>query len=100
MRPLLRNCPCCDKQADYYNIAAHKHRVYCSMCLLETATYPSEELAAKAWNARPAATEASLRIGAWLSAALEDPKVCKEMKEDVRAWFDEGWPPHLTEPIS
>lgn len=27
------------------------------------------------------------RIGAWLSAALDDPKVCAEMKADIEAWF-------------
>jgi len=26
-------------------------------------------------------------IGKWLSAALEDPSVCEEMKADIRAWF-------------
>lgn len=28
------------------------------------------------------------RIGFWLSAALDDPNVCEEMKADIRAWFD------------
>lgn len=28
------------------------------------------------------------RVGSWLSAALEDPNVCKEMKEGVKRWFD------------
>ena len=27
-------------------------------------------------------------IGKWLSAALEDPNVCEEMKQDIREWFD------------
>lgn len=27
-------------------------------------------------------------IGQWLSAALEDPGTCAEMKEDIRAWFE------------
>lgn len=26
-------------------------------------------------------------IGKWLSAALDDPKVCAEMKEDIEDWF-------------
>jgi len=26
-------------------------------------------------------------IGKWLSAALEDPNVCDEMKADIVAWF-------------
>jgi len=33
-------------------------------------------------------THANERIGSWLSAALEDPSVCEEMKEDVRYWFE------------
>ena len=27
------------------------------------------------------------RIGAWLSAALEDPSVCQSMKDDINEWF-------------
>jgi hypothetical protein len=26
-------------------------------------------------------------IGGWLSAALSDPNVCGEMKQDIRDWF-------------
>ena len=28
-------------------------------------------------------------IGGWLSAALDDPDVCAEMKLDIVAWFTE-----------
>jgi len=32
------------------------------------------------------------RIGKWLSAALNDPAVCEEMKCDIRNWFnDKEW---------
>ncbi len=31
--------------------------------------------------------EAGEAIGSWLSAALDDPKVCDEMKRDIRRWF-------------
>ena len=27
------------------------------------------------------------KIGSWLSAALEDPGVCAEMKADIEQWF-------------
>lgn len=27
------------------------------------------------------------RVAKWLSAALEDPSTCEEMKADIRAWF-------------
>ena len=30
---------------------------------------------------------ASEALGGWMSAALEDPKVCAEMKADINAWF-------------
>jgi len=33
-------------------------------------------------------TQADTTIGMWLSAALEDPSVCEEMKTDIEAWFD------------
>lgn len=29
-------------------------------------------------------------VGSWLSAALDDPSVCAEMKADIREWFDNG----------
>lgn len=31
-------------------------------------------------------------VGRWLSAALDDPQVCEEMKGDIRAWMDAGMP--------
>lgn len=31
---------------------------------------------------------ASDTLGRWMSAALDDPKVCKEMKEDIDKWFE------------
>jgi len=27
-------------------------------------------------------------LGKWMSAALDDPKVCKEMKADIQSWFN------------
>jgi hypothetical protein len=35
---------------------------------------------------------ASVVIGAWLSAALDDPAVCEAMKADIRRWFSSGQP--------
>ncbi len=29
-------------------------------------------------------------VGSWLSAALDDPNVCEEMKADIRQWFNDG----------
>lgn len=34
------------------------------------------------------AVDAAPKIGAWLSAALEDPNVCDEMKADIRSWVE------------
>ena len=36
--------------------------------------------------------EVSDRLGKWMSAALDDPNVCEEMKNDIRAWFSAGQP--------
>lgn len=36
-------------------------------------------------------------IGAWLSAALDDPTSCEEFKADIHAWFNAGEPaPHCS----
>lgn len=39
-----------------------------------------------------AANEPSDALGRWLSAALDDPTVCAEMKADISAWFAAGQP--------
>lgn len=31
-------------------------------------------------------------VGKWLSAALEDPQVCQEMKDDINKWMEAGSP--------
>ena len=36
--------------------------------------------------------EAAYNLGKWLSAALDDPNVCDEMKRDIHAWFSTGMP--------
>lgn len=35
---------------------------------------------------------ASDALGAWLSAALDDPQACAEFKAAVRTWFEAGSP--------
>ncbi|HEX8414870.1 MAG TPA: hypothetical protein VF637_13435, partial [Sphingomicrobium sp.] len=35
---------------------------------------------------------ASVRLGYWMSAALDDPAVCEAMKTDIREWFSAGEP--------
>ena len=38
---------------------------------------------------------ANVRLGTWMSAALDDPKVCDAMKADIREWFSSGHPPNF-----
>lgn len=38
--------------------------------------------------AAPNLLEASLKLGDWMSAALEDQNVCEQMKSDINAWFE------------
>jgi hypothetical protein len=35
---------------------------------------------------------ACARLGAWMSAALDDPNVCDAMKADISEWFSAGEP--------
>lgn len=35
---------------------------------------------------------ASVALGAWMSAALDDPAVCDAMKADIQEWFSAGDP--------
>ena len=42
--------------------------------------------------------KASRALGAWMSAALDDPKVCDAMKADITEWFSAGEPFEGTEP--
>ncbi|HXP66899.1 MAG TPA: hypothetical protein VN815_15595 [Steroidobacteraceae bacterium] len=39
-----------------------------------------------------ACAKADYKIGWWISAALEDPSVCAEMKADINAWFEAHQP--------
>ena len=41
------------------------------------------------------AVMASVKLGAWMSAALDDPKVCDAMKADIQEWFSAGEPMEL-----
>lgn len=37
------------------------------------------------------AVQASVDVGGWLSAALDDPNVCDQMKADINRWFSSGF---------
>ena len=34
-------------------------------------------------------SEQDILLGRWMSAAMGDPDVCKEMKQDIKNWFDQ-----------
>ena len=43
---------------------------------------------------------ASVKLGKWMSAALDDPSVCAEMKADIHEWFSAGEPmPEWAAPV-
>ena len=42
--------------------------------------------------------KAALDLAPWLSAALDDPKVCDEYKSAINAWFNAAMPAALAEP--
>lgn len=37
------------------------------------------------------AVRANVEVGRWLSAALDDPRVCDGMKADINRWFSAGF---------
>lgn len=51
---------------------------------LETELQEADKLRAEIAKLRAA----NDRLGKWMSAALDDPGVCTEMKADITAWFD------------
>lgn len=46
------------------------------------------QLLAKKYARDEVHTKANLRIGRWLSAALDDENVCQEMKDDINYWLN------------
>jgi hypothetical protein len=87
--------------------------VGCPICSLKGPIRHSEAEAIAGWNDRqspvpvqgerervllPATVDrgimASVKLGAWMSAALDDPAVCDDMKADIREWFSAGEPFH------
>lgn len=63
---------------------------------------PTSAIAAvvAAFEPAQAAAIAAHRIGGWLSAALDDPSVCEDMKNDIRAWLNAGSPSAPSKPLS
>ena len=61
---------------------------------LEGPTGPTDGIPAMGDSARTALLQidsmrtAANALGPWLSACLDDPKVCDDMKRDVRAWLE------------
>lgn len=42
--------------------------------------------------------EAHTKLGAWMSAALDDPQVCKEMKDDINNWMSVNYHHTIPDP--
>lgn len=60
--------------------------------VIENGTSEGSRIAVAEWHVAEfivATVNRDDRIGKWLSAALEDPQVCEEMKADIRHWFGE-----------
>ena len=68
-------------------IEVHRHRILTkrdARNVADLARMVAEEAAATTIAQMRAAND---RLGAWMSAALDDPKVCQAMKDDINAWF-------------
>ena len=63
---------------------------------LQETAMTSEDDFAPIWEesillAEHEAVQASVYVGGWLSAALDDPNVCDQMKADINRWFSAGF---------
>ena len=78
---------------DFPNLAAVMERIHAFERIFNRTADPFAWTDGIAWH-RPAhrAVMASVRLGAWMSAALDDPQVCEEMKADINEWFSAGEP--------
>ena len=93
MTEALKPCPFCGGEAQVEFFACWV--VECQDCAASTAGRDTEANAVSDWNTRHVPVpeevrEADVRIGVWLSAALEDPKVCDKMKADINNWFEKS----------
>lgn len=113
----LLPCPFCGGNASFEHLENTRWSIGCADidgdCMgfqsLQTFSRKAEALAA--WNRRPTsagqseevdriawhkpahrAVMASVHLGKWMSAALDDPDVCEDMKADIREWFSAGEP--------
>jgi hypothetical protein len=65
------------------------------ICDLTTTPAPDKAVMPEAAVGEPRVDrwrKASIALGAWMSAALDDPAVCEAMKADIREWFSAGEP--------
>ena len=60
--------------------------------LAEQAPIQSWFGAGAAWPEKQEMISAAIGLSSWLSAALDDPKVCQEYKDAINAWFDAAMP--------
>ena len=75
------------KFAEGWNAALDRHRAG------DDAQNPFRWVDGLSWH-KPAhrAVMASVKLGAWMSAAVDDPAVCDAMKTDILEWFSSGEP--------
>jgi len=115
--PKCRSTNVCPDQ--FNAVTRNRWTVGCEDCDWMTATHETEAEAVQDWNRLAGIEEgkrlggeggfdwaddlswhkpvhravmASVGLGSWMSAALDDPAVCDAMKADIREWFSAGEP--------
>ncbi len=76
------------------------HSACCGMEAEPLFTHPAPSKSEPSESATPEDMDkAAYDLAPWLSAALDDPKVCEEYKADINAWFNAAMPSALAEPL-
>lgn len=76
----------------WYQEKAEKALVAIREALVEQAPIQSWFGIGAAWPEKQEMISAAYGLSSWLSAALDDPKVCQEYKDAINAWFDAAMP--------
>jgi len=92
--PITRGQPVPPWGGHYYALARTAVEALPTIDHLTQALEEANERAAALMYAEHRSVMANVRLGRWLSAALDDPNVCDAMKADIKEWFSSGPPPH------
>lgn len=103
----LLPCPCCKGDPQFMShddmavILCRQCSLRLTRCHENGGMTKGDAKVVAAWNQRASLATPSVpdidldqllyrcdKLGEWMSAALDDPKVCKEMKADLMSWFD------------